>query len=141
MTLQQSLCKPLLRPADPHYLRRRGGVVRVLARQQRRPGLLDAVLQLPRRVEDYFERSFLRKVLWSGISYAGGYYASNVVSLSFGALAINDVLAAALTVVFYEVVTHTFYEAEEKTLRLYFLNFFKLGVVTGLLADAIKLGG
>ena len=99
------------------------------------------MLEVPTRVERYFAASLARKLLWSGISYGSGFYAANVVSLSFGALSINDVLAAALVVVFYEVVTHAFYEAEEKTLRLYFLNSFKVGVVTGLLADAIKLGG
>lgn len=103
--------------------------------------LLDVVLQAPRRVENYFEGSPARKLLWCGISYTAGFYSGNVVTLSFGALAINDVLAAALTVVFYEVVTQAFYSARTKTLRLYFANWFKVGVVTGLLADAIKLGG
>lgn len=89
----------------------------------------------------YFEANPLRKILWSGTAYAGGYYGGNVVSLSFGALAINDILGAALTVLFYEIVTNAFYESEEKTLRLWFANAFKVGVVTGMLADAVKLGG
>ncbi len=122
-------------------MRRRPAVVAVQARQERRRRLVDSALEIPTRVERYFEGSLLRKVLWSGISYGAGFYAANVVSLSFGALSINDVLAAALVVVFYEVVTNAFYEADERTLRLYFANFFKIGVVTGLLADAVKLGG
>lgn len=97
--------------------------------------------QIPASIERYFEASWPRKALWCAISYSGGFYAGNVVTLSFGALSINDVLAAALTVLFYEVVTNAFYEAEEKTLALWFANSFKVGVVTGLLADAIKLGG
>ena len=47
--------------------------------------------------------NLLRQVLWSFIAFAAGYYAANVVSLSFGALAINDVVAAILTVAFCEV--------------------------------------
>lgn len=63
----------------------------------------------------------------------------NVATLSFGALAINDVLAAVLTLVFYEAVTKAFYDAERKTLRLWFLNCFKMGVVAAMVADALKL--
>ena len=65
--------------------------------------------------------------------------AGNVVTLSFGALAINDILAAVLTLVFYETVTHLFYTAEKKTLRLWFANCFKIGVVAAMVADALKL--
>lgn len=63
------------------------------------------------------------------------------MSLSFGALAINDVVAAALTVGFCEVVSVLFWSAPKKTLKLIFLNAFKLGIITALLADAFKLGG
>lgn len=74
------------------------------------------------------------------MSGAAGFYAGNTVTLSFGALAINDVLAAVITVIFYEIVSSAFYGAENPSLRLWFANFFKLGVVSALLADAIKLG-
>ena len=46
----------------------------------------------------------------------------------------------AAQVAFYEVVTTLFYEAPRRTLRLWFANLFKIGVVTGMLADALKLG-
>lgn len=66
--------------------------------------------------------------------------AGNIVSLSFGALAVNDVFAAVVTLLFCEVVTHLYYTAEKPTLRLWFLNCFKLGLIASLLADAAKLG-
>ena len=91
-------------------------------------------------MDSYFESHPLRKALWCGISLGAGYYSGNVVTLSFGTLAINDVLAGVLTVAFYEAVTRAFYTAERFTLRLLFLNFFKIGVAAALLADAVKLG-
>jgi Protein of unknown function (DUF565) len=63
------------------------------------------------------------------------------VSLSFGALAINDVVAAALTAGFAELVSYVYYGARRATLFLVFMNSFKLGVVASLTADAFKLGG
>jgi hypothetical protein len=96
---------------------------------------------LPRRVDIYFEGQPMRRILWTAISFAVGFYAANTVSLSFGALSINDVVAAALTVAFYEGVTAIYYRAARKTLRLLFLNSFKLGVVVALIADAFKLAG
>ena len=95
---------------------------------------------MPRRIELYFERYPARRVRWSGMSAAGGFYAGNTVTLSFGALSINDVLAAVITMVFYEVVSSAFYGADKPSLRLWFANFFKLGVVCALLAEAVKLG-
>jgi hypothetical protein len=92
-------------------------------------------------VDLYFERYPLRKGLWAGLSAGAGYYAGNTVTLSFGALSINDVLAAVLTMVFYEAVSSAFYSASNPPLRLWFANFFKVGVVAALMADAVKLGG
>jgi len=65
----------------------------------------------------------------------------NAVSLSFGALAINDVVAAALTVAFCEVVSKQYYSAAKITLKLLFANCFKIGIISALIADAFKLGG
>lgn len=64
-----------------------------------------------------------------------------VVSLSFGALAINDVVAAALTVAFCEIVSSLYYGAPKSTLKLLFLQCFKIGIICALIADAFKLGG
>ena len=48
---------------------------------------------------------------WCGISGFGGFYVANTVSLSFGALAVNDIVAAALSVTFVELSTRAFYTA------------------------------
>ena len=66
---------------------------------------------------------------------------ARAVSLSFGALAINDVVAAALTVGFCELCSVLYYGAESPGPKLLFLNCFKLGIITALIADALKLGG
>lgn len=109
--------------------------------QDRPRRLANFVFSAPLRVERYFDKYPLRKILWSGIALCAGFYAGNVVTLSFGALAINDLLAAVVTLAFYEAVTFAFYRAKVRTLRLYFANFFKVGVTAALLADALKLGG
>lgn len=110
----------------------------------------------------------LRQAVWIFISFSAGYYAANVVSLSFGAIAVNDVIAAVFTVAFVEIVSKIVYEAEKVCtvdlrmslgctmtqmspatrtppaqwdLKLLFLNFFKMGVSAALIADALKLGG
>ena len=63
------------------------------------------------------------------------------MSLSFGALAINDVVAAALTVGFCELCSVVYYGTAIPGHKLLFLNSFKLGIITALIADALKLGG
>lgn len=79
--------------------------------------------------------------MWSVTAFSAGYYAANTVSLSFGALAINDVIAAATTVGFCEVVSQAYWSADSPGLALVFLNLFKLGVIAALIADALKLAG
>lgn len=39
-----------------------------------------------------------------------------------------------------QVVTHLYYSAEKPSLRLWFANCFKMGLIASLLADAAKLG-
>lgn len=65
--------------------------------------------------------------------------AANIATLSFGALAVNDVFAAVITLLFCEVVTHLYYTSDGPSLRLLFANCFKMGLTASLLADAIKL--
>lgn len=96
---------------------------------------------VPYRLDMYFQYSLWRKVMWSVTAFSAGYYAANTVSLSFGALAINDVIAAATTVGFCEVVSRAYWSADSPGLALAFLNFFKLGVIAALIADALKLAG
>jgi hypothetical protein len=102
--------------------------------------LLPFILSAPKRIEDYFERSLPRRVLWCTISAGAGYYGGNVLTLSFGALAVNDILAAVVTLLFYEAVSAAFYGASKPTLRLWFANYFKMGLVAATMADALKLG-
>jgi len=82
---------------------------------------------LPQRVDLYFERRPLRRVLcgartlsrvtnsssvrWCGISAFSGYYLANTLSLTFGALAVNDIVAAAISVAFVEYASRAFYDA------------------------------
>lgn len=66
--------------------------------------------------------------------------AGNIATLSFGALAVNDVLAAVITLMFCEVVTHLYYSTEKPSLFIWFLNNFKMGLIAAMLADAAKLG-
>lgn len=89
----------------------------------------------------YFAGKPGRRLLWKGIAFGVGFYAANTVSLSFGALSINDVVAAALTVAFYEAASAAYYSAPRATLRLAFVNWFKVGAVVALVADAFKLAG
>ena len=66
---------------------------------------------------------------------------AKTVSLSFAALAIKDVIAAAVTVGFCEYVSKAYWSTENPSLALTFANFFKLGVTAALIADAFKLAG
>ncbi len=55
----------------------------------------------------------VRQIIWSFISFSTGFYSANVVSLSFGAIAVNDVIAAVFTVAFVEIVSKIYYEADK----------------------------
>jgi hypothetical protein len=104
--------------------------------------LLSRILSIPLQLDTYFgQYPRTRQTLWCGISAGAGFYAGNIVTLSFGALAINDVFAGVVTLLFYEIVSRLFYGATRPSLKLWFANWFKLGVVLSMLADAIKLGG
>ena len=107
----------------------------------RRGRLGTRLTTIPRRVDYYFAGSWTRQLLWTAIAFATGFYAANTVSLSFGALSINDVVAAAVTVLFVEICSYLYYTASKRTLRLVFLNAFKWGVCAALIIDAFKLGG
>ncbi len=96
---------------------------------------------VPYRLDTYFQNSLWRKTIWSVTAFSSGYYAANTVSLSFGALAINDVIAAATTVGFCEIVSRAYWSSASPGLALAFLNYFKLGVIAALIADAFKLAG
>ena len=60
---------------------------------------------------------------------------------SFGALAVNDVVGAAMSVAFYMWVSTQFYAVRVPGFSLWMLQWFKLGFFYGLIMDSFKLGG
>ena len=115
--------------------------MRVTAEYPRRSRLATQITTVPRRLDAYFAGSLVRQALWACIAFFAGFYAANTVSLSFGALSINDVVAAAITVAYVEISSYIYYTADVVTLKLLFANSFKLGVIAALMADAFKLQG
>jgi len=109
--------------------------------EPRRSRLIPLVLSIPRRLDRYFDQYPIRRGVWCVISAGAGFYAGNIATLSFGALAINDVFAAIVTLLFYEIVSNLFYGAKRPSLKLWFANFFKIGMTASMIADAVKLGG
>jgi len=69
-----------------------------------------SLTSIPRRIDAYFEGNVFRMFIWCFVSMFGGYYSGNMVSLAFGALAINDVVAAVTTVAFCEVVSRNLFQ-------------------------------
>ena len=104
--------------------------------------MTQTIASIPLRVDRYFSESVLRRVLWCCTSLFIGYYAGNMVSLAFGTLAINDVVAAIMTVAVAEVISRVFYRQWPRpALWVTFANFFKMGVTMAYMADAYKLAG
>ncbi|KAI7845196.1 hypothetical protein COHA_001240 [Chlorella ohadii] len=114
--------------------------LRLCVEAKLRRRLLSYILSAPQRSERYFEASIWRRWMWAGISLCTGFYAGNILTLSFGALAVNDIFAGVICVMFYEVVTHLYYSTPNPGLRVWFANCFKIGLTASLLADAAKLG-
>jgi Protein of unknown function (DUF565) len=104
--------------------------------------ITNVIAAIPSNVDAYFQRNNLRRVMWCCTSLFMGYYAGNMVSLAFGSLAINDVVAAIMTVAVCEVIGARFYdEWPNPSLWLMFANFFKMGVTFAFMADSYKLAG
>lgn len=122
--------------------RGRGGAVAVRAVTGPRETRLGSILTtLPQRVDLYFKVRKGRRLLWKAISAFTGFYTANVISLTFGVLGINDVVAGAFCVGFSELVTRAYYRKSSKP-SLYWdlLNWFKIGLIYALTTDAFKLG-
>lgn len=100
--------------------------------------LVDFVKAIPRISRAYFKSPF-RRALYGGISLLGGFYAAQTISLSFGALGVNDVIAAALCVLLAEYVTKYYHTRRKMTFSVALLNNFKMGFTYGLFIDAFKL--
>ena len=120
------------------------GVLRALREEggeeipQNRRRLVDAIRLIPKASQRYF-RSPFRRALFGGISLLGGFYVAQTISLSFGALGVNDVIAAVLCVLFTEYVTRFYYSRPRPTFSVALLNNFKMGFSYGLFIDAFKL--
>ena len=113
---------------------------RVEANQAQRTVLLRAITSVPYNIDRYFKTSLVNRVLWVFISVGTGFYVGNTLTLSFGALAINDVVAAIAAAVFCDYSSRLFWNAKRKTYKLWLLNAFKYGVVLAAAGDAAKLG-
>lgn len=100
--------------------------------------LVDIIRIVPELSRNYF-RSPSRRALFGGISLLGGFYVAQTISLSFGALGVNDVIAAVLCVLLTEYVTKFYYSRPKITFPLALLNNFKMGFTYGLFIDAFKL--
>ncbi|KAJ4849451.1 hypothetical protein Tsubulata_013949 [Turnera subulata] len=100
--------------------------------------LVDIIRTVPELSRNYF-RSPSRRALFGGISLLGGFYVAQTISLSFGALGVNDVIAAVVCVLLTEYVTRFYYSRPKVTFPLALLNNFKMGFTYGLFIDAFKL--
>ncbi|KAL0451947.1 UNVERIFIED_CONTAM: Ycf20-like protein [Sesamum latifolium] len=100
--------------------------------------LIDIIRIIPETSKDYFKKP-LRRVLFGGISLLGGFYIAQTVSLSFGALGVNDVISAVLCVLMTEYATRFYYSRRKVSFPAALLNIFKLGFTYGLFLDAFKL--
>ncbi|XP_057952495.1 uncharacterized protein LOC131146746 [Malania oleifera] len=100
--------------------------------------LVDIIRIVPELSRNYF-RSPSRRALFGGISLLGGFYVAQTISLSFGTLGVNDVIAAVLCVLLTEYVTKFYYSRPKVTFPIALLNNFKMGFTYGLFIDAFKL--
>ncbi|XP_055804249.1 uncharacterized protein LOC129873225 [Solanum dulcamara] len=100
--------------------------------------LIDIIRIVPEISRNYF-KSPSRRALFGGISLLGGFYVAQTISLSFGALGVNDVIAAVVCVLITEYVTRFYYSRLKVTFPIALLNNFKMGFTYGLFIDAFKL--
>ncbi|XP_075106327.1 uncharacterized protein LOC107783172 [Nicotiana tabacum] len=100
--------------------------------------LVDIIRVVPEISRNYF-KSPSRRALFGGISLLGGFYVAQTISLSFGALGVNDVIAAVVCVLITEYVTRFYYSRPKVTFPIALLNNFKMGFTYGLFIDAFKL--
>ncbi|XP_030473309.1 uncharacterized protein LOC115690942 [Syzygium oleosum] len=112
--------------------------VRAVQDDERPRRLIDIIRIVPEISRNYF-RSRPRRALFGGISLLGGFYVAQTISLSFGALGVNDVIAAVLCVLLTEYVTRFYYSRPKVTFPVALLNNFKMGFTYGLFIDAFKL--
>uniref|UniRef100_K3YAB7 Ycf20-like protein n=3 Tax=Setaria TaxID=4554 RepID=K3YAB7_SETIT len=112
--------------------------IRAVQGNDGRRRLVDIIRIIPELSRNYF-RSRSRRTLFGGISLLGGFYVAQTISLSFGALGVNDVIAAVVCVLLAEYVTKFYYSRPKVTFPIALLNNFKMGFTYGLFIDAFKL--
>ena len=112
--------------------------IRAVQGNDGRRSLVDIIRIIPELSRNYF-RSRSRRTLFGGISLLGGFYVAQTISLSFGVLAANDVIAAVVCVLLTEYVTKFYYSRPKVTFPIALLNNFKMGFTYGLFIDAFKL--
>lgn len=112
--------------------------IQAVQENERPRRLVDIIQIVPEISRNYF-RSPSKRTLFGGISILGGFYVAQTISLSFGVLGVNDVIAAVLCVLLTEYVTRFFYSRPKVTFYLALLNNFKIGFTYGLFIDAFKL--
>ncbi|PIA49695.1 hypothetical protein AQUCO_01300450v1 [Aquilegia coerulea] len=117
---------------------RRYLIVRAVQENEGPRRLVDIIRFVPQLSRNYF-KSPSRRTLFGGISLLGGFYVAQTISLSFGALGVNDVIAAVLCVLLTEYATRFYYSQPKVTFPLALLNNFKMGFTYGLFIDAFKL--
>ncbi|KAL0358453.1 UNVERIFIED_CONTAM: hypothetical protein Sangu_0694700 [Sesamum angustifolium] len=101
----------------------------------RPPRLIDIIRIIPETSKDYFKKPS-RRVLFGGISLLGGFYIAQTVSLSFGALGVNDVISAVVCVLMAEYATR-FYYSRQKVFSCYSSQHFQAGIYLWSLSRCI----
>ncbi|KAG6475820.1 hypothetical protein ZIOFF_065049 [Zingiber officinale] len=128
-------CPCSLFPSSGHS---RAGHHMVIQENEGPRRLVDIIRLVPDISRNYF-KSRPRRALFGGISLLGGFYVAQTISLSFGALGVNDVIAAVVCVLLTEFVTRFYYSRPRVTFPVALLNNFKMGFTYGLFIDAFKL--
>eukprot|EP00898_Chlorokybus_atmophyticus_P004965 jgi/Chlat1/546/Chrsp103S01118 len=96
------------------------------------------LVSAPNSIEQYFADP-RRMVMFGGIAIFGGFYVANTISLSFGAISVNDVVAAAFCTAAVETTTSWFYKQDRRSRVSTLINLFKIGFTIGLITDAFKI--
>lgn len=135
-----SLARRQVAMVGPKVASRGGALVTRAVTGPRETRLGSILTTIPQRLDLYFRVRRGRKLLWKIIFAATGFYSANVLSLTFGVLGINDVVAGAFCLAFAEIVTRSFYKKTNPGKYWDFLNWFKLGLCYALITDAFKLG-
>ncbi|KAJ9164131.1 hypothetical protein P3X46_023744 [Hevea brasiliensis] len=99
----------------------------LVSRSSRPHRLVDIIRIVPELSRNYF-RSPSRRALFVGIFLLGGFYVARTISLSFGALGVNDVIAAVMCVLLTEYVTRFYYSRPKVTFPLALTQQFQGGL-------------